>query len=253
MSSKPTLVWIPGAWHSPDCYDPTLNELGDFEHAKSAHKSCSASPPLASKQPDIDAHGAVTRGVLDKGNDAVLICHSYGGLPAAHVVDELSRAALGPGKPAVRGLIFVCAFALPPGRAITPIAPELKWPPWVKHLDDDEREGIPEGAHDVFYHDIDKATADKLEAAIEVQSLRALSDPVTVTGHLKLPTAYLLCTEDHAIPIDLQRQMADWLASEGQLVHRHEIDASHSPFVSQPKATADFIRKAVDACLSASA
>ena len=85
---------------------------------------------------------------------------------------------------------------------------------------------------------------------LKPSSLYAVGAPVASTGYLDVPTAYLLCTEDKAVPIEYQSSMVEWLAKEGNLVMQAEMPASHFPFLSQPEATATFISKAIEAFLA---
>jgi pimeloyl-ACP methyl ester carboxylesterase len=57
-----------------------------------------------------------------------------------------------------------------------------------------------------------------------------------------LPCSYLLGTEDKAIPLALQRFMAE--RAKATIV---EVPASHVSFVSQPEAATDLILQVVEA------
>jgi pimeloyl-ACP methyl ester carboxylesterase len=55
-----------------------------------------------------------------------------------------------------------------------------------------------------------------------------------------VPKSYVVCSKDQTIPPEAQRQMA---ARAGATVH--ELDTSHSPFLSRPDLVAELIRDTV--------
>ena len=57
-----------------------------------------------------------------------------------------------------------------------------------------------------------------------------------------IPSTYVVCTQDNAIPVELQR---DVFAPRAEQVV--ELEASHSPFFSQPEAVADILVQAAGA------
>lgn len=62
---------------------------------------------------------------------------------------------------------------------------------------------------------------------------------VTYEAYRKIPAAYLLTAKDNAIHIDIQRRMV----RETGIDVVDTVETSHSPFLSQPKLVAQFIRR----------
>ena len=73
----------------------------------------------------------------------------------------------------------------------------------------------------------------------------ALGGTITEPAWRSKPTWYLVATDDHMIPPPLQRTMAE---PAGATVAQ-EV-ASHSIYVSQPRATAELIKQAAQRALS---
>lgn len=77
-----------------------------------------------------------------------------------------------------------------------------------------------------------------------MQPCSAWLRPVTYAAFEHVPAAYLLCTADNAIPIDLQKMIVGF-NSKGYALTR-EIDADHSPFLGAKKQECvTFIKEAV--------
>jgi pimeloyl-ACP methyl ester carboxylesterase len=63
---------------------------------------------------------------------------------------------------------------------------------------------------------------------------------VTYEAFFKIPTAYLICSEDKALPPVYQEAMVKY--AKPDMVER--IKSGHSPFISQPNVVADFLMRA---------
>lgn len=72
----------------------------------------------------------------------------------------------------------------------------------------------------------------------ETSSRRVFEVPLKYAGYRHGPSAYLVCTKDQAIGVEPQEVMS----SDGfDFVER--VEADHSPFLSRPQETADFIKR----------
>ena len=67
------------------------------------------------------------------------------------------------------------------------------------------------------------------------------TQPLKYAGYKDIPCAYLLCRKDQAIPLEVQENMVKGAGFE---IYTETLDAGHSPFLSQPKETADVVRRA---------
>ena len=68
------------------------------------------------------------------------------------------------------------------------------------------------------------------------QSYASMRQPLTETAWETIPSTYVVCEDDNAIPVALQEQMAQ-RADDVQ-----RMSTSHSPFLSQPEALTRLIR-----------
>jgi len=61
--------------------------------------------------------------------------------------------------------------------------------------------GTPEK---IFYNDLDDETAAKWISKLKPFSYKAMSSVVTYAGWRDIPSTYLFCEKDHAIPVEAQ-------------------------------------------------
>lgn len=75
-------------------------------------------------------------------------------------------------------------------------------------------------------------------------SYRSMFSPLGYAAWKDVPSTYLVCEHDNAIPPQGQHGMIQSAKDAGADVDVHTLKASHSPFLSLPKETANIIRKA---------
>ena len=167
------------------------------------------------------------------GNDVVLVGHSYGG---AVVSQAMGRAT------AVAHLVYLTAFCLDEGEAVLPATKAM--PPAVTELGSGAMHILPDGggstivperAAAALYGCCPPAAAAASTARLCRQPLATFTQPVTVTPWKTVPSTYVRCLRDEAIPLSHQDVMA---ARCGTVA---TIDTDHSPFLSAVTETADVL------------
>ncbi|GGL11319.1 hypothetical protein GCM10012284_52600 [Mangrovihabitans endophyticus] len=98
---------------------------------------------------------------------------------------------------------------------------------------------------EALYADVDPTTADAAIAMLSTDSPLSYSTEkpgVTEGGFGAVPHSYIICTNDRAIPEPLQRRFVrDIDAVSSTPTRVVTLDASHSPFLSQPRAVAEAV------------
>ena len=124
---KPTLVFAPGAWHTPSYFDQ-IRHLAHSEGYPSSIVSfptyCGASnPPLSNNEADVVSIRTVVCPLVESGKEVILIMHSYAGIPGCSALKGLSRMErmTEAKEGGVTGLLFVAALLSPVG------VPYVKW------------------------------------------------------------------------------------------------------------------------------
>jgi pimeloyl-ACP methyl ester carboxylesterase len=229
--TRPTLVFVHGGWHGSWCWAPVrqiLEERGWATVAVELPTVHAADKAALGMTADADAVRVAVDAV---DGDVVVVAHSYGGVPATQ----------GAGADNVAHIVFISAFALDIGESILSVNGGVA-PDWWNVMGDivaPGTEGRPPQA--LFYGDLPAAEADAAAARLTTQSLRAYQGEVTATAWRGRPTTYLITERDAALPTGLQEAFA---ARAGSSTVR--LAASHSPFLSQPRAVADIIERAAD-------
>lgn len=121
-STKPTIVFGPGAWHTPDCFDLVRNELASRGWSVEAidYPSVGAEPPTKSLSDDARVVREALQRLADEGKPIVLVVHSYGGLVGANAVEGLGykqRAQQGKAGGVIM-FVYLAAFVTPRGKCI---------------------------------------------------------------------------------------------------------------------------------------
>ena len=134
---KPTILLIPGLWHTPECFDALRTELEEYGYetvSRQLPSIDSAHPSKHSAQSDADfIRSQLLLPLLDSGKCVAVIMHSYGGLPgsaAAYGLSEEERNKEGL-KGGVVGLIFVASFVIPVEKTCSTCDDGVEHPPMV--------------------------------------------------------------------------------------------------------------------------
>jgi pimeloyl-ACP methyl ester carboxylesterase len=226
-----TVVLVHGAWHGAWCWERVLPGLDAAEIPVVVVDLPSVSHGNATLHDDAD----YVRGALDSiEGGAVLVGHSYGGA-------VISAAGV---HPNATHLVYLCAFALEVGESVqqnaltggdgpSDLGAALVFGDGVLTCD-------PERAVAAFYHDCDPEVAAAAVARLRPQSLAALAGEVDAAAWRETPATYVVCTEDRAVTVALQRSNASRIDGSG-IGGSIDWPTSHSPFLSRPDLVADLL------------
>lgn len=78
-----------------------------------------------------------------------------------------------------------------------------KHPPWFSITPDSEGVNCSD-PYEIFYNDIEKNEAEKYVSMLKEHSYKTLTSPVTVEPWRFIPSTYVVCEEDKAIPLEGQ-------------------------------------------------
>ncbi|CAL5873314.1 uncharacterized protein PFLUO_LOCUS7585 [Penicillium psychrofluorescens] len=258
--TKPAIVIIPGAWHRPKHYQHLIDSLAkvNYEAVGVTMPSVDSSPPHTSWDQDAQAVRRVILEYLDAGKDVIAIAHSFGGI-------AMSEAAKGLGKQdrekqglkgAVLRLVYMTAMALPKGQThvgqIKPVTPEEEEVERQRQELQAKYGGI-QIAEDgsmvldkdiigqVFYSGCDPKDAQEAVDMLGSFPTGPLSVPATYSAFKEIPSTYIVCKNDRALPVSIQKRM---IAQGEGAFHVEECDEGHSPFMSNPGYVVDCLRRA---------
>ncbi|OJD22539.1 hypothetical protein ACJ73_06110 [Blastomyces percursus] len=213
--SKPTIVFIPGGFHTPAIFDavfPFLHAAG-YPTIAVYLASVGVSPGIPDLKPDAEAVKTVVGGLVELGREVLVVAHSYGGVPSSQALEGLGkkeRHAQGRAGGVV-GMLFIAAHLPTKGYPI----PDL-------------------------YHDVDPPVAKYYANLLRCQSVGPFYTTITYESYRHIPSAYLLLSDDRALTLPKQKRMARDRGIE-QLLGL--LDSGHSPFLSRPEEVSKYIRQ----------
>jgi pimeloyl-ACP methyl ester carboxylesterase len=227
VSSPSTIVLVHGAWHGAWCWErvvPLLEQRGlDVRTVELPSIGLDVDTTR-----DLSGDAAAVRQVLDDVGGPILLCgHSYGGL-------VITMAAAG--RSDVARLVYLCAAMPDAGESGATVFERAGISPGWIVVEDGRMLVDPAQAAAVFYGDCDPETQRAAVARLRPMSPAPHFEPVPVAAWRTIPSTYVVCTSDRAIPTESQRA-----AFAPQAAEVLELDSSHSPFLSQPQALAELL------------
>jgi pimeloyl-ACP methyl ester carboxylesterase len=228
MSSKINVVLVHGAWADGSSWRNVIQRLDPKEFNVTAVQL-----PLTSLDDDI----AVTRHALDaQDGPTVLVGHSYGGV-------VISGAANGASD--VTALVYIAAFGLDEGESIEGLSKLGAPSPGAAAIRPDQHGFLwigRAGFAQAFAADVDPEEARIMaivQKPLSVKSFAAKSGP---PAWKRLPSWYLVSSEDQMIPAQAEAMMAKRMSATTETVA-----ASHASLVSHPKEVVALITAAARA------
>lgn len=215
------LVLVHGAWHGGWAWDPLLPCLAERGLAADVVELSSTGG-----DGDLTADAETVRAALGERGPVVAVGHSYGGM-------VISEACAGTAD--VVHLVYVCAFQLDVGESLLGAIGNTM-PSWTETDDATRRSRVvPAAAPKVFYGDVAGELATAWTDRLTTQTLSSFEQPLSAAAWQDIPSSYVACTADRAIPYPAQQAMS---ASAGAV---HTLECSHSPFASRPQELADLL------------
>ncbi|KAF2250569.1 alpha/beta-hydrolase [Trematosphaeria pertusa] len=243
--TKPQLVLIPGAWHTPECFSlitPKLQAAGYAVHTRQLPSVGSANPPPDLSQ-DIAAVRELVTAAIGDGNDVLVVPHSWSGIVAGSALTGMGkkqREERGEKGGVVR-VAYMCSFIAPEGVSLMD-ALQGEIPHWWE-VQGDYSITKPHAAG-VFYNDLPEADQQYWYAKTSTHSFGTKTAKATAASWKEIPTGYLLCEEDIPIPPFAQELMTGQVREMGGEIEITRIKSGHSPFLSRVDETVAWIRRA---------
>ncbi|RMJ18211.1 hypothetical protein CDV36_002142 [Fusarium kuroshium] len=246
-ASKPTILIVSGAAHTPKHFQPLMNllEYSGYAVHNPRLPSNALLPPAESHFRDIDVVRGIAEQLIHEGKRIIVLMHSYGGVVGTNGLaglglEERARKGLDGG---IEWLAYMTATVPAKGEKLND-GPTVDGAPQpvVNLTIVDNRVSLVLNPEESFYHDL---SPEALKMAIaELTGFSVHPATVTVQNeawrHSKV--AYLRCDQDRAIYWKAQQAMIDRIVKEGVDVEVTRCNASHSPFLSQPQTVVDWIK-----------
>ncbi|KAJ4264412.1 hypothetical protein NW762_005611 [Fusarium torreyae] len=256
MTQKPSLIFVPGAWHTPEYWGKVMSAI-EAQHYKCipvtlpTTQSTSTSVNFSTDVKTV--HDAILAQTI-QGVDVVVIAHSYGGGVGASAIKGLTRKHTNDSSTTdtntghVIGLCLVGTGFVASGMSFMEALGGKPPPFWEA---DYENNLMPFKIDPVemFYHDLPESDAKYWVGKLTNQALTSTTEgyETAYEGWRDVLVWYVITADDKAHPLEVQRMFAQNAQKAGADVTTREIDTSHSPMLSKPNETADIVRHAIEA------
>lgn len=204
----PEVILVHGLYHQPAHMQPLIDALearGAVVHAPLLHRG--------SLQADTSEVQRVIDGCL---NAPIVVGHSYGGAVAA-------------GTHGARSFVFIAAFVPDVGESCAELGgPDAPVNAWVVPRPEGGTAVPATVARDLFYGDCEPDAAGRAVALLVPQAPGHGRGRAAAADWRRTESRYIVCSNDRAMSPALQHFMAQRCTSFEM------IDASHSPYISQP-------------------
>ncbi len=261
MSTLPTIVFVPGAWHKPTYWSKVVTLL-----SSQGYKTLT--PSLPSTEGDasttlLDDITAIRTAIISEtseGRDVVVVVHSFGSIPGASALRGLTKPKDGAkSAEGVKKQGYVIGFALiATGFASTGLsflAGIGGTPPPFWRLGETGFADFtisPSGIRELFYHDLPQEEGEYWLSQLTKQSLKPLCEggELVYSGWKDVPCWFLATTEDRGFgpgALEIQKTFVNMAREAGANVTLREVVSSHSPMLSRPEEVTGFLVDAVKA------
>ena len=217
MQRAPVVILVHGAWHGPWAWEGVIARL-TAEGIRTVAVDLPSKGIETALLGDLHDDAEAVRAVVDAaGGPALVVAHSYGGLPVSEGLADCANVA---------HLIYLTAFMLGPGQSLLGLrgGVEPEW--WLSS--EDGRTYLPGDPKRVFYNDCPPDVAERAAASLVPQRKAAFTQELRAAAWERVPSTYVACERDNAIPPAVQERMAILADTVSR------IDAGHAPFLSRP-------------------
>jgi pimeloyl-ACP methyl ester carboxylesterase len=224
-------VLIHGAWHGGWCWDEVAPRLRAAGHTVAAPDL----PGMGNDKTDLDSVNLstwtmfVSDLVVQSFEPVVLVGHSRGGI----VISEVAQ--LIPDR--IQSLVYLAAFLVPNDKTLADMLALVPGRPVAQNVIVMDEGGVtstilPQKVAPVFYNTTAEPLAARASKLVGREPMMSFVTPVKTTAARfgRVKRAYIECTQDNAIPIELQREMQKALPCKPVVT----LDTDHSPFFSAP-------------------
>ncbi|KAI6249108.1 putative hydrolase R7 [Erysiphe necator] len=233
---KPTIIIVPGSWQQVTAFRSFVSKLENEGFPTIAIKlpsvGSTSGPPLPGLDADIAAVREVVTQTIEKSQEVILLCHSYGGLVgsnAAKGLDVHTRSKQG-SLGGIKKIIFLSAFVIPSGKSLFDLlgGQPLPWMDVQGDIVCAKKEKIAEiGFNDLSPEDAAKACLEMTHSSASTFLTPSNFEP----WKNGISCDYVSTTEDNAIPHFQQEIMAKQLGPKANSV---TLKSGHCAFLSIP-------------------
>lgn len=233
-NSPATAVLVHGAWHGPWCFDKVVEGL----EARGVPSLCvdrRRGDPLVGADDSDENERMVREQMAGIEGPIVLLGHSFGGV-------AITTAALDDER--VKHLVYLAAI-MPDAEGGMPAS--LVSPDTVGAIvphEDGTSTVRDEVIQPLFYHRCSDEDVDRAKSLLVPDDMHGTAPPPRprALAYERIPTTYVVCTEDRCLTPEGQREQAR------RATRVAEWPTDHSPFFSRPELMIDLLDSLAREC-----
>jgi pimeloyl-ACP methyl ester carboxylesterase len=253
MAEKPSLVFVPGAWHTPEYWGKVVSAMEN-----QGYKCIPVALPTtlsthsANYATDVKAVRDAILAETTHGRDAVVLVHSYGGAVGASAIKGLTKKHEDSSTDTATGHV-IGLFMVSTGFTVTGLTFLDRFggkpPPFFEADYENNLCPLTVDARELFYHDLPEEEGKRWVDKLTEQALTALTEGYEAAheGWREVPVWYVATKEDKALPVEVQRMYVQDAKDSGADVTLRELESSHSPMLSKPQEMVDVLLAAIKA------
>lgn len=230
MPSKPTILFVPGAWHSEFHTKPVLPYFQNLGYQVQVlllanlgtYNGKGAKPTTQDSVNKIDK---AMQAEATAGHDFILLAHSAGGLVSGIAVNQFLTSATSEIRSHLKHIIFLGAFINTSRHIIS------HW----HHMDFEKGLSWPLTPEEVFYNDMSLEESKPFCEALQTMVLVDRPSEIDPLWH-QIPRTFTVLLQDRAILAEKQK-----VEAQEQGFEIVEFDSGHCPFISKPDAFAGVV------------
>lgn len=224
-NEKPVLLFVHGAWFDSSSWVEVANQLSDAGwrvRTVDLPSVAEIGGPRFGLHDDADV---VRRAIKEIDGPVVVVAHSYGGAVVTEAAADLRN---------VRHILYIAAFQLDIGESLIGLTGNQN-PDWW-NVDGDTM--LPDRPQEIFFNDLPREQAEHAWGMVKPFSMTAVTETVTAAVWHNVPSTYLLCERDNALPLAAQKMMAT------RATHIRRLPSGHFPSLSMPAELTQLIAEA---------
>ncbi|KAH7076533.1 Alpha/beta hydrolase fold-1 [Paraphoma chrysanthemicola] len=234
MTTKPTILFVPGSFCPPTAYTATIAHLRSLGYPAvalrlpSTTKRMPLEPAMMSEDADVIKRAAET--VIAQGKEVVVVCHSYGGTPTSQGLAGVK----------VKRIVYLSAIVPRVGES------QIKAYSGGEELTMEDIGGYmhidPVAMAFAVCNDLPWEIGYEHTLDLQHHSAASFLEAVTEVGYKDVPVTYLFCEDDLVVSPELQKGYIKVLEEEsGNKVQIVNLKAGHCPNWSIPEKLGDII------------
>lgn len=232
-----TFVLVHGAWHDAWCFENLATHLIEDGHRVIVPELPGRNQIPAARR--YSEYLAVLENLLSQQTTPlVLVGHSLAGVHISQIASAFSSN--------IKALVYIAGFLLNPGESVLSVL-ERKEASFIDpYVNFDLKKKLVHidklVAPDIFYHHCKPMLQQVASQRLVSESLLPMQYKLgnTTSEFANIPKYYIYTSDDHAVPITLQRDMVDNFNGHVDTLTLH---SDHSPFLSYPKELGRILQK----------